>query len=63
MILSIPLLLLSGVVLLFTRKSHHWGLTIAAVIFGFALATSPFAPTINQGIHSVQSAISGMPLR
>ena len=63
MILSMPLLLLSGVIVVFCRKKGHVGLTLAAMIFGFALATSPFAPTINQGIHSVQSAVSGMPLR
>lgn len=56
--MTISLLVLSAAALLLTRKKGHWASIVAALVFGFALASSSAAPTVEGVLGGVTHAVS-----
>jgi CBS domain containing-hemolysin-like protein len=57
--LSVVLLLGVAVVVLCRYASLRIGHAIVCVLFGFYLAASPLAPTIDQAVSAIAGLISG----
>ncbi|MFF2571075.1 hypothetical protein [Streptomyces sp. NPDC058084] len=62
MALSISIVLLLAIILFLLLRSGALrpGPTVAAVLFGFFLASSGLAPTINAALESATAAISAI---